>query len=513
MMGRGTAAVLALALLGSILAGPGCRRDDPKALGFELLPSDEGPFVAIRLLVEVGSAFDPPGKEGLCRLAWSVLAGGGSRVRSAAEIAAALAPLGTEIRLDVGKEASAFSATVRREDLDALYAVLRETLLDPGFREGDFERLKAEQIDGLRESLAGGRDERLAGDILGGMIHAGQPYGRAEAGTLVSAGSITLDEVRDFYREHFVRGNLTFGLAGSYPAGFPDRIRKDFLALPASFTPRLVPQAPGRPRGIEAVLAERPAETSAVILGVPISATPDDDDFFALWIAAAHLGEPGLASARMVQAMRDDRGLGRGGTAAAESFCPGLEGLSSPGLPLRFQYFTVRFHPVNDAAAPFLVRWAVRELGLMAEEGLTEERFVLIREHLIHSLGLRGRSLGDRLARRMEARALGRADLLDEAARILPRLSVGDIRAAVRKYLSPNALFLAAVTKDAVAFRDALTAATAPPERPGNAGLDTSAEDEAVRAYPLLLRPDGVRIISAEEWIRAIDGRIAIQVQ
>ena len=215
----------------------------------------------------------------------------------------------------------------------------------------------------------------------------------------------------------------------------------------------------------------------------------------------------------MVQAVRDDRGLGRGGTAAAESFLPGLEGLSSPGLPLRFQYFTVRFHPVDARAAPFLVRWAVRELGLLAVEGLAEERFALIREHLLHSLGLRGRSLGDRLARAMEARALGRADILEEAARILPKLSAGDVRAAIRKYLSPDALFLAAVTKNAAALRDALTMETAPPrpETPGAAGRDTSAEDEAVRSFPLLWKRDAVRIVSAEEWIRAVDGRIAIQ--
>ena len=177
MSRRKRTAVLAGLLLGLLLGPVGCRRDDPKSLRLELLPWEESPLVAIRVLVEVGSAVDPAGKEGLCRLTWRLLVEGGSRSRGAGEIAAALAPAGTRIRLDVDKEMSAFSAAVRSEDWPSFYPVLREALLEPGFREEDFKRLKAAQADALRDSLAGGRDEALASQMLDRMIYAGRPYG------------------------------------------------------------------------------------------------------------------------------------------------------------------------------------------------------------------------------------------------------------------------------------------------------------------------------------------------
>ncbi|MCX6559765.1 MAG: pitrilysin family protein [Candidatus Aminicenantes bacterium] len=487
------APAFACALLGLLLGLTGCRRDDPQSLRLELLPFDGSPLVAVRVLVKVGSAVDPAGKEGLCRLTWRLLLEGGSRSRGPEEIAAALAPVGAGIRLDIDKEMSAFSATVRREDWAAFYSVLSELLLEPGFRENDFERLKASQLDALRESLAGGEDETLAGEILDRMIYAGQPYGHAEDGTLESVASLTIDEAKAFYLEHFVRGNIAIGLAGGYPTGSPESVKSDFLRLPVTFTPRLVLPPPHRPRGIEAVLAERPADGATIAMGIPVSLTAADEDFFALWVAAAHLGEPGFPASR----------LGRLGTASVGSSGLDCEATSASALPRRGCCFAIRLHPADQSAALFLVRQAARELRLLAEEGLPEERFDLVRDYLLHSLSLRSRTLGDRLARRMEAGILVRADVLEEARRILPRLSAGDIRAAVRKYVDPEAFFLAIVAKDASALRDGLLsgAAASLPEAARSAGGGAAEEIAAIQAYPLGIRPEAVRVVAAESLI------------
>jgi zinc protease len=480
MSRRKSVAVLACVLLGALLVPAGCRRDDPNSLRLELLPWEESPLVAIRVLVEVGSAVDPPGKEGLCRLTWRLLVEGGSRARGAGEIAAALAPAGTGIRLDVDKEMSAFSAVVRREDWASFYPVLREALLEPGFREEDFERLKAAQADALRDSLAGGRDEALASRALDRMIYDGQPYGHAAEGSLESIDSITLDEANAFYQEHFVRGNITLGLAGSYPAGAPDAVRSDFSRLAPTFTPRQVLPPPHRPRGIEAVLVEGPADVAAIAVGIPIPLTTADDEFFALWVAAAHLGEPGLAESRL-------SGLG---TASAGPSGLDRDEASASTLPRRGLYFAIRLRSAGGAAGLALARRAARELRLLADEGLTQERFGLIRDHLLHSLDLRGLPLADRLALRLEAKSPGREDILEQARRILPRLSAGDIRAAVRKHLDPEAFFLAVVVPNASASRDGL--------------LNGAAADDADgRTFPLELRPEAVRVVAAASLLHS----------
>ncbi len=460
---------------------PACRRDDPKALGLELLPVDGSPFVAVRVQIEVGSAFDPPGKEGLCRLAWAMLQTGGSRTRSAGDIASALAPTGASIRLRVDQEASAFSALVKAADLEALYSILREALLEPGFREDDFERVKAAQLGSLRESTAGGEDGALAESVLRLMIDGGGPRSHPAAGWEESLGSITLDEVRAFYAEHFVRGNVTIGLAGGFPAGFPERVEADFARLSPTFTPRLVPAPPPAHDGIEAVLVERPGAAATIALDIPIPLTRADDDLFALWVAAAHLGEPGLLLGRISADLRDERALAGGGMASAAFACSDAEAFPAPCLPRRTERFLIRIRSVDPGNAPFVVNWTMNELRILAEDGLAEERFALIRDNLLGSLGRRSRSLEDRLALRMEAQALGAEALLDRAGRILPRLSAGDVRSAVRKHLAPGGLFLAIVTDGAAAVREGLLSASP----------------------PLPLRPEAVRVVAAADFIRS----------
>lgn len=454
---------------------PACRRDDPKAIGLELLPVEGSPFVAVRIQVEVGSAFDPPGKEGLCRLAWNLLASGGSSGRGAGELAADLAPLGAALRFQVDKEASAFSAVVRAADLEAFYAVLREALLEPGFRDDDFARVKAAQLGSLRDSAAGGRDSPLAEAVLHRMMDGLGPYGHPDSGWEESVASITVDEARAFYEEHFVSGNLSLGLAGGFPAGFPERMVRDFVRLPRTFTPRLVPSPPPAHDGIRAVLAERPGGMASVAIAIPMDATKADDDFAALWLAATHLGEPGLPIARM------NESLAGGALASAAHAGLGTEAFPAPGLPRQSEMFMLRIGSIPPGSVPFAVDWTLNELRLLAEEGLPEERFALIRDHLLGSLGRRSRSLEERLALRMEARALGSEPFLERAARELPGLSAGDVRAAVRKHLAAKGLFLAVATDAPSTVREGLLSA----------------------APPLPLRPEDVRAAAAPDFFRS----------
>ncbi len=352
MSPRLAARFVAFLPLALALALPACRRDDPKALGLELLPVDGSPFVALRVQLEVGSAFDPPGKEGLCRLAWTLLQTGGSRTRGAGDLASALAPTGAAIRLQVDREASAFSALVKAADLEAFYPVFREALLEPGFREDDFEQVKTAQLGSLRELAAGGQDDALAENVLKLMIDGGGPRSHPASGWEESLGSITLDEAHAFYAEHFVRGNVTIGLAGGFPAGFAERMEKDFARLSPTFTPRLVPAPPPAHDGIEAVLAERPGSAAAIALAVPVPITRADDDLFALWVAAAHLGEPGLLLGRISADLRDERALAGGGIASAAHADSDAEAFPSPGLPRRTERFMIRIRSVDPAKCP-----------------------------------------------------------------------------------------------------------------------------------------------------------------
>jgi zinc protease len=481
-----------------------CKRVDPAALGLELLPVPDNPLVSFRILVKVGSANDPSRKEGLAQLTWSLLANGGSRTRTIDEITRAFYPMAASLSLSMDKEMAVFSGTIHKDNLERYYGILRDMLLDPGFREDDFNRLKTDQIDFLDKSLVNTMDEALGKEILNLMMYDGHPYGHQEAGTAESAAGLTIDEAKAFYREHFVRGDIVIGLAGGYPADFPKRIEADFNTLPGGFTPRLVLPAPHRPKGLEFVLAEKQTRATAISFGFPIPLTKADKDFFALWIAGAHFGEHRQSLSWLYQKIREERGQNYGDYAYIEHFVQGRDKFPAPNHSRQQQFFSIWIRPVNNANRHFVIRQALRELKKLVQDGISEERFELVRTYLLNYTKLYPQTLNERLGWQMESHYYGLDDFLAEARKTLPKLSRADVNAAIRKYLDPDNVLVAVVTQDAEALKAALTANEPSPVRYANPNMPREVldEDAVIQAYPLDVKPEAVRIAPAAEFFQ-----------
>ena len=133
----------------------------------------------------------------------------------------------------VDKEMTVFSGTTHVENLDKYYALLKDMLLDPGFRQEDFTRVRDAAVNFLKVSLRESNDEELVKEYLYNVIYAGHPYGHHNRGTISALQRLTLDDVRAFYREHYTRANLVIGLAGGYPKGFDTQVETEFGKLPA----------------------------------------------------------------------------------------------------------------------------------------------------------------------------------------------------------------------------------------------------------------------------------------
>src|SRR6266700_7225959 len=167
----------------------------PSKIPTVLLPGTS-PLVTFRILFMTGSAFDPPGKEGLAALTASMLAQGGTRSMSYDQIVRALYPMASSVNAQVDKEMTVFTGTTHIENLDRYYALLKEMLLNPGFRDEDFNRLRDDSINFLKVSLRQGNDEELGKEELYNIIYAGYPYGHHNAGRINALGKLTLDDVR-----------------------------------------------------------------------------------------------------------------------------------------------------------------------------------------------------------------------------------------------------------------------------------------------------------------------------
>lgn len=421
--------VRALVLAGAVSFLAACSITEPDALGSVFLSVPDDPLVHFFVLVKTGSVHDPSGKDGLCLMTCELLANGATQTSTAAEVAARLGRLEARISVTVDREASAFSAEVSCDNLNAFYAVFKELLLSPGFRAEDLDPLKADRV--LRFEYPSDEEDVRAFSraALDRLIYEGHPYARPSAEAAETIPDITPVDARVFYAQHFVRGNIVVGLAGGYPPDFPERVLADFGRLPAGFTPALKLPAPKRPAGPEILIAEMEGAGAAVAMGNPLDSGISIEEAAALRIAAAYLG-------------RD----------------------SSIGLtPDRFR--RQRIFPIplavgegNDPVAAIPV--ALDAFRAMVNDGIPEERFELIRKSLFNEAQLAAGNTGKRL--RARTAALSPGEESEDRARelaVLVDMKQADVDLAVRKYLDPDCLGIAVVTGDAGTSRRALASA------------------------------------------------------
>lgn len=492
----------------ALTAGACAKKPEPGTLTTELLPVPDNPLINLRVVLRVGSADDPVGKEGLCALTLSLLAEGGTKDLTFKQITEKFFPLAAELRLSVDKEMSVFSGTIHRDNLDKYYALFREMLLNPGFREEDFVRLKTDQLNYLEKTLVNDRDEQLGKEVLNLSLYDGQPYGHNDMGTVESLQVMTLADVKDFYSRQFLQGNVILGLAGGYPADFVETFKADFAKLPQGLTPKLALPAPKLPQGLEFMLIEKQTPATAISMGFPVSITRADRDFFALWIAGAHFGEHRQHLSHLFQVIRELRGQNYGDYAYIEHFEQGRDKFPAVNYDRQQQYFSIWIRPVVNANRHFVIRQALRELRKLVEEGIPEERFKLVKDYLLNYTKLYAQTLGERLGWQIDSRYYGYADFLAEVQMRLPSITREEVNAAIKKYLNWQNVRIVVITQDAQALKEALVSNAPSPITYANPSMPKAVLDEdlIIQAYPLDVKPENVRIVPATSFFRTSGG-------
>src|SRR5690606_21471461 len=133
------------------------------------------PLVDVALMFHTGAAHEPKGKRGVAALTAMMITDGGSENRTLREINQALFPLAAGFSAQVDKELTRLSGTVHRDRLDDWYRIVSDQLLNPGWREDDFKRLKTQLTSAIRTNLRGNNDEEFAKEALYEALYEGHP--------------------------------------------------------------------------------------------------------------------------------------------------------------------------------------------------------------------------------------------------------------------------------------------------------------------------------------------------
>jgi zinc protease len=460
--------------------------------------------LTFRVAFRLGSANDPPGKEGLAALTARLMAEGGAGSRSYRELQETLYPMAALIGVQVDREQTVFHARVHRDYLAMFGAVLRDVLVSPRFHAQDFRRVSAQIRDELEYGLKSNNDEAFAKEVLQSMLYQDHPFGHPTLGTLKGLTEITLSDVNAHYRRHFCLGRTVVGVSGNVSGDALKPWLKTLMPLGRlSCSQDGQHPTPGVMKERRAWLIQKPsASATAISIGMRLDVRRGDADYPALVLAATYLGQHRQFIGRLMQKIREQRGLNYGDYAYAEHFRQYKDThFATPNIGRSRQFFSIWLRPVAPTNAAFVMKLAVRELEQLVTKGLSATEFKRIQSYALRYFPLANQSADQRLGVVMDAEFYGATTAAWPALlKQWRRLTVSEFNAAVQRRLKLDGLQFAVITADGPALKAALINAA-----PSTVNYTTKMpshilnEDKLIARYDLGLTSDRVHVIAADE--------------
>jgi zinc protease len=374
-------------------------------------------------------------------------------------------------------------------------------LLDPGFREDDFKRIKQDTINSLKVGLRQSNDEELGKERLYNIIYKGHPYEHYTLGTISSLEKMTLQDVKDFYKQNYTQANLVLGLSGSFDTKFSKEITADFAKLPkgAKMTRKI--SAPVLTDGMKIDIVERETRATAISLGFPIDVNRASKEYAALALVASYFGQHRSSNSYLYGQLREKRGLNYGDYAYIEYFPRGMfQFQPDPNLARQQQIFQIWIRPVEPNNANFALRATLYEFDKLIKNGMTKETFEETRDFLTKYVNILTQTKDAELGYALDSRYYGIPNYNEYMKTQLAKLTLADVNNAIKKYLSTDKMRVVMITKDAQGLRDAIVnnkpgTITYAAEKPKEI-LD---EDKMIATYPINVKVENITITPVEK--------------
>ena len=430
------------------------------------LPDTNSPFIVFNIWIRTGSQNDPKGKEGLASLTARVLAEGSTVQNSYEKIVSKLYPMAAGYDCNADKEMTVFTGRVHKDHLAAYYELFKNAVLSPAFKQDDFQRIKTQTLNFLSQSRRFSNDEELSKELLFQEIYRGTPYEHPSEGYVASVKSISLSDIKDFYKRHYTRNNVVVGIGGGYPKQQQNAMKKDFDALPSG-TMEMPPEIQPKPvSGIKVLIVEKNTQATPISFGYPIPMVRSNPDFYPLMLANSWLGEHRTSVSHLYQVIREKRGMNYGDYSYIEAYPKGYATQVPPtNVSRRSQIFEVWIRPVASTGdgslhnrALFAFRAALREIDLLTEKGLTIKEFETQKNFLKNYIVNFGATAGRQLAYKIDDAFYGikAPGFLENARQAINRLTLESVNAEIKKSLQTKSLNVVFITKDAQGLKERL---------------------------------------------------------
>lgn len=389
-----------------------------------LIADSRLPILSLSFAFEGGMETDPPDRQGLARLAMSLM-DEGTQSMDASAFHQALEDDAIEFSMEARRDSLNGHLRVLTETRERAARLVAEALTQPRFDDVDIARMRNAQLALLRRSL--NDPDWLAQRAMLDIALAGHPYGQWVLGTRDSLERITSQDLRDFTRGRLARDNLTVTAVGdATPEVLGALLDQIFGGLPAQSRPVGMPPARLKDLGQSVLMPRQGAQTTLLLSAAAPSYR--DPDWFAAMIVNFVLGG-GSFESRLMTETREKRGL----TYGASSFLTPYRELGM---------IQARASANNDRAAKALA--VMRQVwSRMAKTGPTSKELRQAKDYLAGSHAVALTSSDDMSALMLSMKRTGMGpDFLSEYPKRLRAVTARQAQKAAAKMLTPSPLIL-----------------------------------------------------------------------
>jgi predicted Zn-dependent peptidase len=229
----------------------------------------------------------------------------GTKTRTSQQISQDLETMAASVAVgaSVSAPTASLSGSALTDNLDRVFDLAADVLLNPTFPAEEWDRLKTRAKAGLQQQRA--QPGFLAGEMMNRVLFGDHPGGRLSP-TVQSIDAITRDAMVEFHHTHYVPDHAAIAFAGDISLADARKLAESRLggwAKAGIAKPAVAePAAPGAPR---VYLVSRPGSVqTTMIVGTP-SMTRLDPDYEELTVANRVLGG---VMGRLFRHLREEKG-------------------------------------------------------------------------------------------------------------------------------------------------------------------------------------------------------------
>lgn len=208
--------------------------------------------VALRAMVRDGALYEQPDEAGLAHVL-SLTMFDRTAERGSGEIPRRIIEMGGVAGVNARYDFVDYAVVAPSQNFSAIVDLLADGLQNAVFDSARFERVRSGVLRGIEDARK--RPIDRAHLMCMAELFGDHPYGRAAAGTPEGLRSLTLKQVREHYREHYVGANILISVSGDVDPG----------AAADAIAERLYGIAAGEPATPAAPPIEWPAESTRVV--------------------------------------------------------------------------------------------------------------------------------------------------------------------------------------------------------------------------------------------------------